>query len=177
MFTRALLFVTLHLLFWCLIMLVQEVEEGEGRIPKRSVSKTKPFRYLQDWYTATWGDWVGLSLVVAVAGYVYTTAHLPFVAVATLVGFVGTIVFHLWGMDERHRPDSGYPTAGTMSHSGALHLFYFFAQASVGAYVAVLALTGLLQGVPLYLAAVGGAVYMLSFLYDIHTGKFALLKK
>ena len=177
MFIRALLFVVLNILFWGLIFLVQENEEFEGTIPRRSTAPTKPFRYLQDWHTATWGDWVGVSLVDAVAGYSMSVAHMPLLVVSTLIGFIFVFTFHIRAMQKNHRPDSGYPKPGIISTSGFLHLVYFFAQMSICAYVFLLALTRSICGLPLLLALAGAMFYILCLEFDITSGKFAEQQK
>ncbi len=78
-------------------------------------------------------------------------------------------------MSQLHRPDSGYPKAGVISVSGILHLGYFFVQCSVSAYLSLLMLVGVLQGLPLYIALLGGAIYVLSFAFDVRKGAFKQL--
>ena len=172
---HAALFVVLPLLFWCLICLVQEVEEHEGHIPARKKTKTKQFRYFQDWKTALWGDWAGLTLIDAAFGLVMQPVYVPLLCVAAFIGFMGTWLFHTRAMQKNHQPDSGYPKAGIISLSGRLYLMYFFFQLSISAFLVLLACISSYLDASLLLALAGGGIYFLSLISDIEDGAFNLV--
>jgi hypothetical protein len=169
-----LLAVAINVAFWLLILLIQYVEAKMGTIPKRRTWRSaKPFLYFQDWHMALWGDLVGLSLVdYAFANSYFCLATQPLLIVAALVvGMVGVFLFHISRTGPRHRPDSGYPGRSTTSPHGYVHLVYFFAQSIACAAVVFLLAEGLLDLQTLRLAAMGGAVYILTYLADRFQGK------
>jgi len=57
------------MILWIALFVVQYFESRAQRIPPRSCwNSSEPFLYGQDWYTLSWGDPFGLSLVNGAAG-------------------------------------------------------------------------------------------------------------
>ena len=166
--------VLLSLGFWLLILVVQWFETRVGYIPQRSRGQ-RPFRYFQDWYTTTLGDWIGLSLIDFVCGYYVSAAggiSLYLVLVALVAGFCMAWLAHRQFGSPRHVPDSGYPRPGRASVSGALHILYFFAQGSACVLALLLAVLGQLGAPLLAMALGGGGIYLASYALDYRQGIF-----
>ncbi|HEV3244792.1 MAG TPA: hypothetical protein VG102_00350 [Candidatus Paceibacterota bacterium] len=170
-------FVTVHLLFWFIISVIESWESRTGRIPaRRGWDDVSPFPYFQDWHTVTWGDLAGLSLIDFSAGYILcaTIPSWGAVLLSLVVAALGALSFHFRCMSRLHKPDSGYPAPGVISAHGFAHVVYFFIQLSICMLAAFLALEGKLTGTVLFAALLGGAVYVASFLFDWYPGRYSL---
>ncbi len=167
-------FVLLNIALWSLVLGVQVIESKLEKIPsRRKWSDSRPFPYFQDWHMATWGDWVGLSLIDYVAGYVLMSNFtLSIAAYALGFGFVASTIFHFRCLYARHRPDAGYPIHGHASLHGYAHLIYFFVQSSICGFLIVLLLQNMLLGYLLATALIGAVVYVASFSSDWYAGHF-----
>ena len=176
-----LLCVATNLTFWFFITAVEQFEYRHGWIPKqRAWTSEKPFPYLANWHTGSWGDLIGLSLIdFSVGLYLSTYPSLSFheIALIIVIGSLATNVFRVHNLVPDHRPDSGIPKPGTFSWSGKVHLLYFLLQVSLGLYVFELILMHTLNGYALCIALIGGMIYVASAVADWYAGRFKPLQK
>ena len=169
-------FVVVHLVYWFSITFVEAYESRTGMIPaRRPWDDPHPFPYFCDWYTCSWGDLIGLTLIDWSAGYAFSFSipSLKLALVSVVVGALGAAIFHLLCMSRRHKPDSGYPAPGKRSPHALAHEWYFFLQLTLCALLVELAVTHELVGLPLRVALVGGAVYAVCFFADLYLGYFS----
>ena len=176
MFFRGLLLLSLNVLFWGVVVLMEEIEMHAGHLPKQS-TKSRPFWYHRDWYLFTVGELFGSSLLSFVVGYAYRPSHAPLVLVATFIGFLLTLLIHIFFATMPLKSGSHYPKVGVLSWNGVLHLGYFFWQWSFGAYLILLLLVGKLQEEVFAITILGILVYLASFAFDIHGSTLAPRKK
>ena len=188
MYWWALTAVFANLLFIGGMWRTQNWESRSGRIPQRvphdSKNPTGSFLYLQDFWTSTLGDLLGLSLVdYGVVVLLQDLWPLPFLGIeaCAAVGFMGTWVF-LWKcLTPRHKPDAGYPAAGKMSATGTVHLLYYWIQVTIsciGLWIIGLMLLGQTPWtLPAFLGLGGATFFFATFLWDVRTGRFASLLK
>jgi len=158
------------------MLLAQAVDKSLSA--RHSVIKgtNQKFLYIQDFYTMTYGDLVGVPLIVvafvhlAVQDITYVWWGLP-VVVVSVPGFLKMCL----GKD--HKPDYGFPDIGKISFAGILHLFYF--GAGIGASVMCVwgLIAGNLTGAVLWVALGGGAFYVGCFIAEIKSGNFDPLKR
>ena len=122
---------------------------------------------------ATWGDWIGLSLIDWTAGYALVIGAIAqaMVVAAIAIAAAGTAFFHIRCLYFHHRPDAGYPRHGTASLSGLAHLVYFFLQCVACALALLAALGGTIPSALIATAIAGALVYLASFAADWKAGK------
>ena len=137
------------------------------------------FLGLQNFHTMTWGDLLGIPLIVnafvhlAVNGLISPWQWLVFLVIA----IVDAWGFRKMCVGPNHKPDMGFPETGKVSWIGFIHLPYH----GVGVAMSVLAIwhiiTGDLRGPVLYVALAGGVIYIASFVADIRAGNFDPLRR
>ncbi len=163
-----------------LMLYAQSVDDARGRLPmRRSLipGTRQEFLYMQDFWTMTWGDVIGLSSIAV------TFAHLVvggFVAewqwvVGGVLGVAGAIGFLLGCLRDIHKPDWGYHKRHKVSLGGASHLPYFAAGLAMAA-ICLWHLVWLWREPVMWVGALGGVVYVVTFVLDIIDGNFDPLK-
>jgi predicted small integral membrane protein len=137
------------------------------------------FLYIQDFWTMTVGDFIGVALIntafahLAVNGCLGVWHWLIFsVLVAVLA-----IQFGRMCMSQDHKPDYGFPDIGNISSAGILHLPYFGNGVAAGAFCLWFIITGDLRGPVMYIGLGGGALYALCIVAEIKSGNFDPLKR
>jgi len=153
------------------MLLAQAVDRN---LPSRNsfIPMTKQrFLYIQDFWTMTWGDGIGVLLItnafvhLAVKDITNLWWSLPIVVVSGL-GFLKMC------LGNAHKPDYGFPDRDKVSFAGILHLFYF----GVGIAASVMCvwnlITGDLRGPVMWTALVGGVFYILCFIMEMKSGNF-----
>ena len=137
---------------------------------------SQKFLYIQDFWTMTWGDAVGVPLIVN------AFVHLAVKDITNVwwclpVSLASALIFLKMCLGKNHKPDYGFPDIGKISLAGILHLFYF--GAGIGASVMCVwnLCTGELTGWVLCVALAGGVFYIACFFAEIRSGNFDPLKK
>lgn len=178
---------TTNLFSLILMRIVQDWEARTRRIsPRRPHNPGNPaesFLYQQDFYTTLWGDYIGLSATDL--GVIWLIQeHVPsmFVIVGCpLVALAVTIWCHLTWMGPTHKPDAGYPAPGTVSFTGRIHILYFFVQftlALIGVWmVGTIVVAARPWSVAAGIGLAGGSLYVLMWVLDVKTGRFASLPR
>lgn len=158
------------------MLLAQAVDKN---LPARhSIIKgtNQKFLHIQDFYTMTYGDLIGVPLIVvafvhlAVQDITNLWWGLPIVLVSGL-GFLKMC------LGKNHKPDYGFPDIGKVSFAGILHLFYFGAGIGASAMCVWNLIAGDLRGPVMWVALAGGAFYFACFILEVRSGNFDPLKR
>lgn len=167
----------------CIIQyFVQQHDLKKGKIsPRHSLipGTSQKFLYWQDFYTQTYGDFLGLVWVMnafihlAVAGEI---GILSWIAVLVITVAVALKAAKMFTSDE-HKPDWGYPKAGVISLGGMSHLPYLGLNVGMIFILILKIFTGDLTGILLWTALAGGAIWIASFIADMKTGHFDPLQQ
>ncbi len=149
--------------------------------PRHSVipGTKQRFNYMQDFYTAWWGDLIGVPLIanafvhLVANGYIGWVQWAIFVVLAVLlaVGFLNMC------LSKDHKPDQGFPEIGKVSWHGLSHLPYLGCGYTLSLFTIGHLVAGHIWGPVLYVALLGGAFYIATFIADIKTGNFEPLKR
>lgn len=134
------------------------------------------FLYIQDFWTMTWGDGIGVLLIanafvhLVIKDITNLWWSLPIIVVSGL-GFLDMC------LGKGHKPDYGFPDIGKVSSAGILHLLYF----GVGVAASVMCvwnlITGDLRGPVMWVAFAGGVFYIGCFILEVRSGNLDPLKK
>ena len=163
--------VVVNVLCMGVMLIAQSLDKS---LPPRNstIPKTnQKFLYIQDFWTMTWGDGVGVPLIVNAFVHLamQDTTNLwwgLFVAVVSVLGFLKMC------LGKNHKPDYGFPDIGKISCAGILHLFYFGAGIAASVMCAWNLVTGDLRGPVMWVALAGGAFYIGCFIAEIRSGNF-----
>lgn len=131
---------------------------------------------MQDFYTMTWGDLIGLALIFNAFAHLVVAGRVN-LWVAAAIAVAGGLLFMAMCLSGSHKPDYGYPAVGAISLAGYLHLVYFGVGLSAGLMCAWAIVTGDLRGPVMWVAIAGGALYLGTFVLDITSGNFEPLKR
>jgi hypothetical protein len=137
------------------------------------------FLYLQDFHTTTWGDAIGIPLMLVAFLWLVANEYFSNYSWLTVL-FLTTIAmmsFFTTCTGERHKPDVGFPREGKISRTGLAHLPYLGLNVTMNVFVFFGILFGLLPGEISMIWAAGLVIYGLSFCCDIISGNFAPIKK
>ncbi len=176
------LVIVLNSLFCFVLYLIEKFEEKTGKIPLRHSiipDTNQKFLYWEDFYTQTYGDFLGLVWIVN--GFVHLIVEekianwewiifLSFAILMMLVFVKSTL------KSKSHKPDWGYPAEGKISLGGASHLPYFGALSSMALICLINMVGGDMKGVVLWTTLAGGIFYIATVIADIKTGHFDQLK-
>ncbi len=167
-------------LAWIAVMFV--AQELDNSLPVRNSlipGTNQKFLYMQDFWTMTWGDLVGVALIDT--AFVHLAVHGCLGVWHWCVFAAAVVVLGLWFanmcMGQGHKPDMGFPDIGKISWLGILHLPYFGSGVAAGAFCLWFIFTGDLRGPVLYVGLGGGALYALCFVAEIRSGNFDPLKR
>ncbi len=164
----------------CMMIMYLGQQMDRSLPPRRSLipGTHQAFIYMEDFHTMLWGDVIAVPLIIT--GFIHVAVQgLPLAEWLILFGIaiVDALGFLLICLGPNHKPDQGFPQAGKVSWNGLLHLPYH----GFGVAMSILAIWhacwGELNGVPLHVALVGGAIYIISFIADIRAGNFDPLKR
>lgn len=165
-------------LAWLGLMFV--VQKKDKNLPPRLslIPETnQKFLYMQDFWTMTWGDTVGLTLIytafvhLAANGCMEIRHWIAFVMLATIFSFQ----FARMCTSKEHKPDWGFPDIGKISWGGIIHLSYF----GVGVAMNMLCVwfADYLSGQILIVLFSGVMFYAVCLIEDIRSGNFDPLKR
>ena len=149
---------------------------GTRQDPDDPKSPPQKFLYIQDFWTMTWGDGIGVLLIVnafvhlAVKDITNLWWGLPIVLISGL-GFLKMC------LGKGHKPDYGFPDIGKVSLAGILHLFYFGAGIAASVICVWNLITGDLRGPVMWVSLAGGAFYIICFVLEVRSGNFDPLQK
>ncbi len=168
----------LNTLYVALIFLAQQVDKSLP--PRHSIipGTNQKFLYMQDFYTMTWGDLIGLSFIgnafvhLVVYGQVGVWHWLVFAVLAV----VFAVVYLVMWLGPNHKPDIGFPKAGKIGLQGIVHQPYFGFYMALSVLCIWFIFTGSLNGVVLYVGLVGALFYLVCHEADKLTGNFDALK-
>ncbi len=134
------------------------------------------FLYIQDFWTMTWGDGVGVLLIANAFVHlvVKDTSNLLWGLPILMVSGLGFLAMCL---GKNHKPDYGFPDIGKVSFAGILHLFYFGAGIAASVMGVWNLITGDLRGPVMWVALVGGAFYIVCFILEMKSGNFDQLNR
>ena len=137
------------------------------------------FLYMPDFWTTTYGDMFGVSLItnafvhLAVSGHIDYWQWIAFVVIA----IASALIFVVMCFGKEHKPDAVFPNIGKISWNGIMHLPYF----GTGIAVTIMCIwhlfTGNLRGLVMWIGLAGGALYIACYITDIKSGNFDTLKK
>jgi len=132
------------------------------------------FLYVQDFYTCTWGDLIGVTLIIANFGHLMAYGF-----IGPWQWFAGIIITIIAGwyflnmcLKSSHKPDQGYPCTGEVSLHGLLYLPYFGACIAMTALDIVHIFAGNMEGIFSQLLLFGFVFYAICFGKDIMAGHF-----
>lgn len=167
----------------CIVQyLAQQHDLKDGRIaPRHSIipGTKQKFLHWQDFYTQTYGDFLGLVWVMnafahlVVAGKIHLTSWIALLVITVAVIVKASRMF----TSPEHKPDWGYPRPGAISPGGMSHLPYLSLNVAMVFILIVKIFTGDLTGVLLWTTLAGGAIWITSFIADMKTGHFEPLEK
>lgn len=149
--------------------------------PRHSIipGTNQKFLYMQDFWTMTWGDFIGVALINTAFAHLAVNGCLGvwhwFVFAVLVVAI--SAQFARMCMNQDHKPDMGFPYAGKISWTGVLHLPYFGIGVVAGAFCVWFIFTGDLRGLVLCVGLGGAAFYALCFVAEIKSGNFDPLKR
>lgn len=149
--------------------------------PRHSIipGTNQKFLYMQDFWTMTWGDLVGVAMIntafahLAMNGYFGMWHWITFAALV----FAFSAQLAKVGMNQGHKPDMGFPEIGKISWIGILHLPYYGIGVAAGIFCAWFIFTGDLHGLVLYVGLHGAVFYALCFIAEVQSGNFDPLKR
>jgi len=162
-------------LAWILVMFVAQ-QLDKSLPPRNSIipGTHQKFIYVQDFWTMTWGDIVGVSLIWVAFFHVVVNWFGPYCWVFFwLVSLIVAWYFMQMCLSTNHKPDWGYPEIGKISMSGYLHLPYFGCSVVAGVWCLGLFTV---PGIVLVIYLTGLAIYGLCFLLEIRSGNFDSLE-
>ncbi|MFZ2150028.1 MAG: hypothetical protein WAV15_02635 [Minisyncoccia bacterium] len=144
--------------------------------PRRSIitNTRQKFLYMQDFYTLTYGDILGISSIaigfahLTVSGYVSAYQWIY----SLVIGAVSTLLFAKICLRVKHKPDMGFPSTGRISWIGAIHFIYFFAGVTTSTICAWNLITGKLTGPLMWTVIAGGGFYIICCILDFMFGNF-----
>jgi len=110
---------------------------------------------------------------LAVNGFI-NSWQVPLLIVVAVVDGLG---FWKMCLSKDHKPDQGFPEIGKISRHGLSHLPYHGAGVAMSLLIIWHLAVGNLRGPVLYVALLGGVIYISSFVADIKSGNFDPLKK
>lgn len=151
-----------------------EVRRRNSKIPARGsfIKRTdQKFLYWQDFSTQTWGDLCGLVMPQIAFVHLWQdtlTERRCFPPLMALAGFI----FFLFCLRKNHKPDWGYPVVGEASLGGWSHMLYFGANVAIGIIDIYHLFTGQLRGPLMWMALIGGGIWMAAFIQDLRRGRF-----
>lgn len=163
-------------LFWISAMFMAQ-HLDKSLPPRNSLipGTRQKFLYANDFWTMTYGDVVGVSLIWVAFSHVAVNwfgayTWMFFWAVAFLVA----LNFMRMCLKADHKPDWGYPAQGEISLGGYLHLPYFGFSVVAGVWC-----LGLVRepGIVLMIYLAGAVIYIICFVLEIKSGNFDPLKK
>lgn len=135
------------------------------------------FIYIQDFWTMTFGDMLGVPLVFA--AFLHTalsSLNLWQWELFAGLSLILALGFCKMCFSKSHKPDMGFPEIGKISWVGIIHLPYFGSGVAAALFDLWFIWTGELQGVPLYVGLAGAAIYAVAFILEIKCGNFDKIK-
>jgi len=161
------------LMFWA-----QWIDKG---LPTRGSTITgthQKFLYMQDFYHCTWGNLIGVPLIICAFGHLMANGFLNWWQwmLICLLAILSAIRYLQSGLSENHKPDQGYPCTGEISLYGLYYLLYFGVCIAMSTTVICYAFVKSFQVTVHYLAAFGLIQYVVCYTADIMTGHFDLLE-
>lgn len=159
----------------------QGIDRIRGIIPphRSKIPGTKQF-FLQweDFYTQTYGDFLGLIWVMFVFLHLLVDGHFEYWLLAVFFAvFMVTVLFFLKSCRAKdHKPDWGFPTIGRISLGGFSHLPYLGLNAAMVVICIIKSITGELNGLLFWTFVIGAGFWCLTFVADLSSGHFDKLK-
>lgn len=136
------------------------------------------FLYIEDFWTMTWGDTIGVWLMncsfvhLMVNAYLNVRHWIVFVVLVVAI----SIGFTKMCLSKDHKPDYGFPHIGKVSIAGLLHSPYLGVGVTASIFCLWFAISGILRGPILYIWLSGLAFYAICFVAEIRSGNFDPLK-
>lgn len=163
------------------VMIMLEVQNSDRSLPRRHSiipGTHQKFLYIQDFWTMTWGDVVGVPLFVnAFVHSIFLTHDNSNIWWALVSGMIVIVIFLKMCLGKNHKPDYGFPQAGKISLAGILHLIYMGVGFGAGITCLKNLVTGTLYGPVLWVALAGGVIWIWFFVLEIKSGNFDPIKR
>jgi len=156
-----------------------DITRGKVMLPGTWIPGTdQRFLGWNDFHTQTWGDLVGLALILVGFAHLINNGLITKdqLLVMILLTGVAMIGFFLMCIGPNHKPDWGYPEIGKISLGGLSHLPYFGAMTAIAIMCVYHIIIGNLRGPLMWIALAGGAIYIASFITDLKAGNFDPIK-
>ncbi|MFA6513716.1 MAG: hypothetical protein WCT50_00295 [Patescibacteria group bacterium] len=167
----------------CLMQfLFQTVDKRRRKIsPRHSLipGTKQKFLYWEDFYTQTYGDFLGLVWVMNGFAHLLINEKIdgPLWIIFIFVLFICSMVVTAVCLASDHKPDWGFPKIGMISLGGASHIPYFSLNAAMIIICLFHAVIGTLSGMLLITTATGVAILMMTAIADVQAGHFDPLNK
>lgn len=163
-------------LFWIFVMfLVQQLDKNFPEQHSTIPGTNQKFLYMQDFWTISWGDTIGMSLIWAaffhLVIYRFEFRHWLVFAVLSVLLMAGFAIM-CFGKD--HKPNMGFPDIGKISWNGILRLPYFGAGVSAAVFCVWLVA---FPGRVLLIFFAGAVIYFIFFCMEVKSGNFDQINK
>ncbi len=160
----------------------QRIDQGAKRLPNRySIipGTEQKFLYWQDFYSQTYGDFLGLIWVMNTFAHLLINERIiwPLWIIFIAVLFIATVVFLNTHLNNERKPDWGFPKNSRISLGGISHLPYFSLNSGMTAICLLEMLRGQVSGIFFWTTLSGLLVWLLSVITDYHAGHFDKPKK
>jgi len=170
-----------------LLCLTQFLFEQRDRIkgviePKHSIipgSDNQKILYWEDFYTQTYGDFLGLSLIMNCFAQLLANGQLGLndILILTIFGISGMSLFILNKLSPKSKPDWGKTLDGKLTTGAISHFPYFALLFGMSAVCVFNMAPGKVVGLNLVALIIGGIIYGVTVLLDFTSGNFSPLKK
>jgi len=167
-------------LLWMVAMFA--AQQFDKKLPRRHLIipwTNQKFLYMQDFWTMTWGDLIGVPLIWVAFIHLAVYRHLGiwhwlcYLALAVIV----SAIFLKMCLSSKHKPDMGFPRLGRISRTGIIHLPYFGFGVTSAIFCLWFIITGELWESVLLVGLGGALLYAHCFVADIVSGNLAPLKR
>ena len=166
---------------FCLMQLLAEkIDKNRGKIaPRHSFipSTKQEFLYWEDYFTQTYGDFLGLVWIVNGFYSIISTLTNYELLAFVLLSLVSYIGFLIPRLAKNHKPSWGEPIIGKISLGGRIHSVYF----SLTLAMAMMCIYGMatrkITGIIFWTTLAGGLIWTISAIADLLTGHFDAFKK
>lgn len=170
-----------------LLCLTQYLFEQRDRVkciiePRHSIipgSDNQKILYWEDFYTQTYGDFLGLVWVMNCFFNLLMTGKIVLldILIFLIFGIGGVSIFIINKLNPESKPDWGKTLDGKLTIGAISHFPYFALLSGMSAVCIFNIILGQVTGWLLITTLMGAVIYGATFLLDIISGNFAPLKK
>lgn len=168
----------------CLIQYFFEQRDRKKGIiePKNSIipgSDGQKILYWEDFYTQTYGDFLGLVWIMNCFFQLLINGQLGLmdILILTIFGISGMSLFILNKLSSKSKPDWGKTLDGKLTIGAISHFPYFALLFGMSAVCLFNLILGKVTGINLVTLIIGGMIYGVTIVLDFTSGNFSPLKK